>query len=127
MIKEGENSIETPKIIAVDLQEMAPIPGVISLVGDITSKNTAEQIISFFESNLADLIVCDGAPDVTGLHDIDEYMQAQLLLSALNITTNLLRAGGTFVAKIFRGNLIMISINPIYFLKGGMFLYFIPN
>lgn len=39
----------------------------------------------------------------TGLHDIDEYMQAQLLLAALNITTNTLKIGGSFVAKIFRG------------------------
>ena len=68
----------------------------------------------------ADLVVCDGAPDVTGLHDIDEYIQvafqcnlqsprtlffsqAQLLLAALNISTHVLRSGGTFVAKIFRG------------------------
>jgi tRNA (cytidine32/guanosine34-2'-O)-methyltransferase len=29
--------------------------------------------------------------------------QAQLLLAALNITTHVLRTGGTFVAKIFRG------------------------
>lgn len=29
----------------------------------------------------ADLVVCDGAPDVTGLHDWDEYMQIQLLMS----------------------------------------------
>ena len=61
------------------------------------------EIISHFRGNLADLVVCDGAPDVTGLHDMDEYMQAQLLLSALNITTNTLRKGGTFIAKIFRG------------------------
>jgi tRNA (cytidine32/guanosine34-2'-O)-methyltransferase len=27
--------------------------------------------------------VCDGAPDVTGLHDQDEYVQAQLVLAAL--------------------------------------------
>ena len=26
-------------------------------------------------------MVCDGAPDVTGLHDMDEYIQAQLLLA----------------------------------------------
>ena len=51
----------------------------------------------------ADLAVCDGAPDVTGMHDLDEYIQAQLLLAALAITTALLRPGGTFVAKIFRG------------------------
>lgn len=40
---------------------------------------------------------------VTGLHDLDEYVQAQLLLAALNITTHVLAPGGTFVAKIFRG------------------------
>ena len=30
------------------------------------------------EDEKADLVVCDGAPDVTGLHDMDEYIQAQL-------------------------------------------------
>lgn len=91
------------KIVAVDLQEMAPIPGVVCMVGDITAKATAEAIVEQFEGHLADLVVCDGAPDVTGLHDIDEYMQAQLLLAALNITACTLRPGGSFVAKIFRG------------------------
>ena len=28
----------------------------------------------------ADLVVCDGAPDVTGLHDIDEYIQVNQTL-----------------------------------------------
>lgn len=37
------------------------------------------------------------------MHDIDEYIQAQLILAALNITTHVLEEGGTFVAKIFRG------------------------
>ena len=92
-----------PRVVSVDLQEMAAIPGVVCLVGDITSKGTADDIVGHFRGRLADLVVCDGAPDVTGLHDIDEYMQAQLLLAALNITTNTLRLGGSFVAKIFRG------------------------
>lgn len=34
-----------------------------------------------FEGNESDLVVCDGAPDVTGLHDMDEYIQGQLLLA----------------------------------------------
>ncbi|KAM8934542.1 tRNA (cytidine(32)/guanosine(34)-2'-O)-methyltransferase [Pelodytes ibericus] len=91
------------KIVAVDLQAMAPLPGVIQIQGDITKVSTAHEIIRHFEGQPADLVVCDGAPDVTGLHDIDEYIQAQLLLAALNITTHVLRRGGTFVAKIFRG------------------------
>lgn len=40
---------------------------------------------------------------VTGLHDIDEYIQSQLLLAALSITTHILMPGGKFIAKIFRG------------------------
>lgn len=41
----------------------APLDGVIQLQGDITKKSTAEQIISYFEGEMADLVVCDGAPD----------------------------------------------------------------
>jgi tRNA (cytidine32/guanosine34-2'-O)-methyltransferase len=77
------------KIVAVDLQEMAPIEGVRQIQGDITALSTAERIIQHFGGLKADLVVCDGAPDVTGLHDIDEFVQAQLLLAALNITTHM--------------------------------------
>jgi len=82
---------------------MAPIEGVIQIQGDITSPATANQVISYFSGHQADLVVCDGAPDVTGLHDLDEYVQSQLLLAALSIVTSVLMPGGSFVAKIFRG------------------------
>uniref|UniRef100_A0A3B5BLL6 Putative tRNA (cytidine(32)/guanosine(34)-2'-O)-methyltransferase n=1 Tax=Stegastes partitus TaxID=144197 RepID=A0A3B5BLL6_9TELE len=72
---------EEVKIVAVDLQAMAPLPGVTQIQGDITKVSTAQEIIRHFEGQPADLVVCDGAPDVTGLHDVDEYIQAQLLLA----------------------------------------------
>lgn len=50
---------------------------------------------------------------VTGLHDMDEYIQAQLLLAALNITTHVLRPGGSFVAKIFRGKDITLLYSQL--------------
>uniref|UniRef100_A0A3P8WRN9 FtsJ RNA 2'-O-methyltransferase 1 n=1 Tax=Cynoglossus semilaevis TaxID=244447 RepID=A0A3P8WRN9_CYNSE len=95
-----EEKITGVKIVAVDLQAMAPLPGVTQIQGDITKVSTAQEIIRHFEGEPADLVVCDGAPDVTGLHDVDEYIQAQLLLAALNITTHILKPGGTFVAKV---------------------------
>ncbi|KAI9302437.1 FtsJ-like methyltransferase-domain-containing protein [Cunninghamella echinulata] len=104
---------EEPKIVAVDLQAMAPLDGVIQIQGDITKKSTADEIIGYFEGQLADIVICDGAPDVTGLHDMDEYIQAQLLLAALNITTHVLRPGGTFVAKIFRGKDITLLYSQL--------------
>ena len=56
--KEGEKE----RVVAVDLQEMAPIQGVKILQGDITSRQTAERIINFF-GDYADIVVSDGAPD----------------------------------------------------------------
>lgn len=103
---------EGVKIVAVDLQAMAPLPGVQQLQGDITKLATANRIVECIDGR-ADLVVCDGAPDVTGLHDIDEYIQAQLLLAALNITTHVLRLGGTFVAKIFRGKDISLLYSQL--------------
>ena len=41
-VKEGAPT--PPKIVAVDLQPMAPIEGVVQLQGDITSESTAAQV-----------------------------------------------------------------------------------
>lgn len=98
------SSEDPPNIVAVDLQPMAPIDGVLTMQGDITSVKTAQDIINQFQGHRAELVVCDGAPDVTGLHDVDEYLQGQLLLAAMLISTHVLAEGGTMVAKIFRGS-----------------------
>ncbi|XP_060645232.1 tRNA (guanosine(34)-2'-O)-methyltransferase [Drosophila nasuta] len=90
------------KIIAVDMQGMAPIDGVTELRADITKESTANAIIEFFGGQKAQLVVSDGAPDITGNHDWDGYMQAQLLLSALSISTYILEEGGSFMGKVYR-------------------------
>ena len=95
------------KIVAVDLQTMAPLPGVEQIKGDITKRSTIEEILNRFKTsdekiNKADLVICDGAPDVTGLHDIDEFVQGNLVLAALNICLHVLCENGNFVSKIFR-------------------------
>lgn len=92
------------KLVAVDLQAMAPIRGVVQLQGDITNESTAKAIISHFsDGRKAQLVICDGAPDVTGVHEMDEFMQNQLIISALSIATFVLETDGKFVAKIFKG------------------------
>ncbi|KAI3652342.1 hypothetical protein MP228_003645 [Amoeboaphelidium protococcarum] len=101
--QQSNTSINDVQIVAVDLQDMAHIPHVTVLKGDITQEQTAQKIIAHFEGTKADLVISDGAPDVTGLHDLDEYVQHQLVISALSLALAVLKDGGTFIAKIFRG------------------------
>ena len=99
------------KIVAIDLQPMAHLDGITQLKADITHPSTVPLLLKaldpdFDENNeqhRVDLVISDGAPDVTGLHDLDIYIQAQLLHSALALAMKVLRPGGKFVAKIFRG------------------------
>ena len=104
------------KIVAIDLQPMSPLEGITMLKGDITHSSTIPRILKALDpetfnedtnpqgsGNPVDLVLSDGAPDVTGLHDLDIYIQSQLLFSALNLALRVLKPGGKFVAKIFRG------------------------
>lgn len=104
------------KIVAVDLQPMSSLDGITILKGDITHPSMIPRILQALDpesydtdsndngrSNPVDLVLSDGAPDVTGLHDLDIYIQSQLLFAALNLALRVLKPGGKFVAKIFRG------------------------
>jgi tRNA (cytidine32/guanosine34-2'-O)-methyltransferase len=94
---------------------MSPLDGITTLRADITHPATVPLLLRALDptydpssqsqhaSHPVDLVLSDGAPDVTGLHDLDIYVQSQLLFAALNLTLCVLRPGGKFVAKIFRG------------------------
>lgn len=60
---ENQPNRDDVKIIAVDLQAMAPLPGVRQIQGDITKISTAQEIIEYFDNEKAQLVICDGAPD----------------------------------------------------------------
>ncbi|KAG5756681.1 hypothetical protein H9Q69_002015 [Fusarium xylarioides] len=103
------------KIVSIDLQPISPLAGITTLRADITHPATVPLLLSALDpsydpktagtqaSHPVDLVLSDGAPDVTGLHDLDIYVQSQLLFAALNLALCVLKPGGKFVAKIFRG------------------------
>lgn len=90
------------KIVSVDIQHIVPIEGVTIIKGDITRQDTIEKILANFDQNKVDVIIFDGAPDVTGVIDVDMYMQVELIIFALVIVMKLLKKGGIFVAKMFK-------------------------
>ncbi|KAI9840484.1 MAG: hypothetical protein M1837_001590 [Sclerophora amabilis] len=102
------------KIVSIDLQPMTSLEGITMLKADITHPSTVPRLLEALDpesydptctssSRPVDLVLSDGAPDVTGLHDLDIYIQSQLLFAALNLALCVLKRGGKFVAKIFRG------------------------
>ncbi|KAL1986566.1 hypothetical protein VTN96DRAFT_6144 [Rasamsonia emersonii] len=140
---EDESTVLKPrknvKIVSIDLQPMAPLEGITTLKADIThpstiplllraldpedydenttSPSTSKQTFASRHPHPVDLVLSDGAPDVTGLHDLDIYIQSQLLYSALNLAIGVLRPGGKFVAKIFRGrdvDLIYAQLRTVF-------------
>ena len=106
---------ENVKIVAIDLQPISPLPGIITLRADITHPATVPLLLKALDPDYdaktmsqqaahpVDLVLSDGAPDVTGLPGVDIYGQEQLLFAALNLALSVLKPGGKFVAKIFRG------------------------
>ncbi|KAH7397351.1 uridine-2'-O--methyltransferase-like protein TRM7 [Pyrenochaeta sp. MPI-SDFR-AT-0127] len=112
--KEKPKPREGVRIVAIDLQPMSPLEGVTTMRADITHPSTIPLMLKALDpdtydpkatsgSSPVDLVISDGAPDVTGLHDLDIYVQSQLLWAALNLALCVLKPGGKFVAKIFRG------------------------
>ena len=95
--------IKDKKIISVDLQKFAPIENVDIIIGDITNKDIILDIISKTNNQLIDLVICDGAPDITGFNEFDVYIQSQLVLNALNTSIRILKIGGNFITKLFKG------------------------
>ena len=102
MLRILTKSNKNAKIVSVDIQDIVPIEGVTIIKGDITRQETIEKILSNFNDEKIDVVIFDGSPDVTGLIDVDMYMQVELIIFALVIVMKLLKKGGTFVAKMFK-------------------------
>lgn len=91
------------KIIGIDLDPIKPLGSdVISFVGDITTVECRKTLIKHLSGHQVDVFVHDGAPNFGAARDTDVFIQNDLVLAALKLTTEFLKEGGTFVTKIFR-------------------------
>ncbi|MBJ7537040.1 23S rRNA (uridine(2552)-2'-O)-methyltransferase RlmE [Marinomonas transparens] len=90
-------------IVASDILEMAPLPGVTFVQGDFTEQEVYEAILSEMGNEKADLVISDMAPNMSGNASVDQPQAMYLVELALDMAAQVLRPGGNFLVKVFQG------------------------
>lgn len=91
------------KLIAIDLLPIENIAGVSSFEKDFFEEDTKELIVNSLDGQLADAVLSDMAGNTIGHSSTDHLRIMNLCENALAFALTILKPGGHFVAKIFRG------------------------
>ncbi|OZG31896.1 RlmE family RNA methyltransferase [Rickettsia endosymbiont of Culicoides newsteadi] len=108
----SDGATPTNMIIAVDLLEIEPIVGVDCLQKDFYAEDTEETIIKMLDGK-ADIVMSDMAANTTGHATTDHIRTLDLCEYALDFALKVLKPGGHFIAKIFRGGTENSALNRI--------------
>lgn len=112
IIKSDESASNNSMIIAVDLLEIEPIIGVNCLQKDFYAEGTKEAIIKMLDGS-ADIVMSDMAANTTGHAKTDHIRTLDLCEHAIDFALKILKPGGHFIAKIFRGGTENSTLNKI--------------
>lgn len=96
---------EKGEVIAIDLLEMDPIPGVTFAQMDFLAPDAEEKLMAMLGGGGADLVLSDMAANTTGHKQTDHWRIMALAESAYGFAERVLKPGGVFVAKVLRGGL----------------------
>jgi 23S rRNA (uridine2552-2'-O)-methyltransferase len=91
------------KVIATDILPMDPVKNVDFIQGDFTDPAVLDQILARLENRKPDLIICDIAPNISGIDIADQASSMYLVELALDMARQVLKTKGDFVAKVFQG------------------------
>ncbi|MCP5335563.1 MAG: 23S rRNA (uridine(2552)-2'-O)-methyltransferase RlmE [Oceanospirillaceae bacterium] len=90
-------------VVASDILPMNPIAGVSFIQGDFTEQEVYDRIIETMAGRLADLVISDMAPNMSGMAAMDQPAAMYLVELAFDLARQTLKPGGDFVAKVFHG------------------------
>jgi len=90
-------------VIAVDLLEMAQVPGVTVIQGDFSDEATLGELERALENRPVDLVLSDMAPNLSGIASADQARSIALAELALEFSLNHLKPHGNFLVKTFQG------------------------
>lgn len=91
------------RILALDILPMAPIEGVTFIQGDIREDRVLAELAQAMHGELADVVLSDMAPNLSGIASADAARVEHLVELALDFAQHHLKPEGALVAKVFHG------------------------
>ena len=92
------------KIIALDLLPMEPVEGVVFIQGDFREDEMLTQLTTELKGELADIVVSDMAPNLSGIDATDAARVENLVELAIDFCQHHMKREGALVAKVFHGS-----------------------
>jgi 23S rRNA (uridine2552-2'-O)-methyltransferase len=90
------------RVIAVDLAEIEPLPGVVCVIGDFHDESTQARVKAALDRP-ADVVLSDMAAPASGHTATDHLRVMALAEAAFDFAEGTLAPGGTFVVKLLQG------------------------
>lgn len=90
------------RVVAVDLLDMGPLPGVEFIRGDFAEQAVLDAMLALLPDG-ADLVMSDMAPNLTGVRDVDQPAALYLVELALDFAARVLNPRGALLVKCFEG------------------------
>ena len=90
-------------IIALDILPMEPVEGVLFLNGDFREPEMLVQLEAALQGRLADVVVSDMAPNLSGIESADAARIAHLVELAVDFAQRHMKDDGALVVKLFHG------------------------
>jgi 23S rRNA (uridine2552-2'-O)-methyltransferase len=94
---------DTGKVFALDILPMQSIAGVDFLEGDFREESVLRALEARLEGQQLDLVLCDMAPNMSGVALADQIRAMALAELALDFSRQWLKPGGAFLIKLFQG------------------------
>ncbi|MDO8456888.1 MAG: RlmE family RNA methyltransferase [Burkholderiaceae bacterium] len=91
-------------IIALDLLPMEPVEGVVFIQGDFREEEVLVRLTTEMKDQLADVVVSDMAPNLSGIDATDAARVENLVELAIDFCKNHMKPEGALVAKVFHGS-----------------------
>lgn len=90
-------------VVGVDLLDIEPLPNCTFIQGDFTEDSVLDQLLDSLDGRVVDLVISDLAPNLSGMKDIDQPRSMYLVELAVHFAGEVLKPGGSFLAKCFEG------------------------